>query len=64
LDSAGKEIKCSHPNARFTLSLDQLKNVDPNLENPDGVKVGGVVYGGRDSDTWVPVEQAFSGKMG
>ena len=60
VDSLGKEIKCSHPNARFTLSLDQLKNVDPNLENPDGVKVGGVVYGGRDSDTWNPVEQAFS----
>ena len=57
-DASGKEIKCSHPNARFTLSLDQLKNVDPNLENPDGVKVSGFVYGGRDSDTWVPVEQA------
>lgn len=57
-DASGKEIPCSHPNARFTLSLDQLKNVDPNLENPEGVKVFGFVYGGRDSDTWVPVEQA------
>jgi len=57
-DASGKEMKCSHPNARFTLSLNQLKNVDPNLENPDGVKVSGFVYGGRDSDTWVPVEQA------
>ena len=26
---------------------------------PEGVPVGGVIYGGRDSDTWVPVEQAF-----
>jgi len=24
------------------------------------VLVGGIVYGGRDSDTWIPVEQAFS----
>ena len=58
-DSAGREIPPSHPNARFTVSLDGLKNVDDNLHNPEGVPVGGVIYGGRDSDTSVPVEEAF-----
>jgi phosphoenolpyruvate carboxykinase (GTP) len=58
-DAEGKEIKCSHPNARFTLSLDILDNIDPAIDDPKGVVVGGMVYGGRDSDTWVPVEEAF-----
>ncbi|MGB2808930.1 MAG: phosphoenolpyruvate carboxykinase domain-containing protein, partial [Sedimentisphaerales bacterium] len=28
------------------------------------VPLGGIVYGGRDSDTWVPVEQAFNWSEG
>ena len=58
-DDKGKEIKCSHPNARFTLSLDMLENVDTELHHPDGVKISGIVYGGRDSDISVPVNEAF-----
>jgi phosphoenolpyruvate carboxykinase (GTP) len=58
-DANGKEIPCSHPNARFTLSLDLLDNLDPKLNDPSGVVVGGIVYGGRDSDTCVPVEESF-----
>ncbi len=63
-DAEGKEIKCSHPNARFTLSLDTLDNLDPKLNDPKGVEVGGIVYGGRDSDTWVPVEESFDWQHG
>lgn len=58
-DKQGNEIPPSHPNARFTLSLDQLENCDSKLEDPEGVGVGGIIYGGRDSDTWVPVEESF-----
>ncbi|MCX6338985.1 MAG: phosphoenolpyruvate carboxykinase (GTP) [Candidatus Aureabacteria bacterium] len=58
-DAAGKEIPPSHPNARFTLSLETLGNVDPALHDPEGVTVGAIVYGGRDSDTSVPVEESF-----
>jgi len=58
-DENGQEIPPSHKNARFTISLEVLENVDPNLHNPDGVLVSGIIYGGRDSDTWVPVEEAF-----
>ena len=53
------DISPSHKNARYTIRLDALDNVDPELENPNGVEVGGIIYGGRDSDTQVPVEQAF-----
>ncbi|GAH33366.1 unnamed protein product, partial [marine sediment metagenome] len=58
-DKEGKEILSSHKNARFTFDLKILDNVDPKLDDPKGIMVSGIIYGGRDSDTWVPVEEAF-----
>jgi len=58
-DDQGNEIQPSHRNARFTLDLKLLENLDPELNNPEGVLVSGIIYGGRDSDTWVPVEESF-----
>lgn len=58
-DSSGREIPPSHKNARFAFDLRILDNVDPKLDDPEGVIVSGIIYGGRDSDTWVPVEEAF-----
>ncbi|MHC4060659.1 MAG: phosphoenolpyruvate carboxykinase (GTP) [Planctomycetota bacterium] len=59
-DANGNEITASHKNARYCLSIPELSNCDPLLDDPDGVIVGGIIYGGRDSDTWVPVEQAYN----
>jgi len=58
-DADGNPVTPSHKNARFTVEIKSLDNVDPELDNPDGVPVSGMIYGGRDSDTWVPVEEAF-----
>ena len=58
-DVKGNPIRSSHPNARFTLSIESLDNADPRLNDPAGVGLGALVYGGRDSDTCVPVEEAF-----
>lgn len=58
-DDKGNEIPPSHPNARFTVSLENMENLDKALHDPNGVVVGGMVYGGRDSDTWVPVEESL-----
>ncbi len=58
-DDKGAEITPSHKNARYTVSLAELENCDENLNDPAGVPVCGVIYGGRDSDTSVPVEQGF-----
>ncbi|MHC4154841.1 MAG: phosphoenolpyruvate carboxykinase domain-containing protein [Planctomycetota bacterium] len=63
-DANGNEITASHKNARYCLSIPELGNCDPLLEDPQGVIVGGIIYGGRDSDTWVPVEQAFDWTQG
>jgi len=59
-DAKGNEITPSHKNARYCLNIPDLSNCDPMLDEAEGVPVGGIIYGGRDSDTWVPVEQAFN----
>ncbi|MGB3479576.1 MAG: phosphoenolpyruvate carboxykinase (GTP) [bacterium] len=58
-DKDGKEITVSHRNARFTIGLENFSNLDPTLHDPKGVAIGGMVYGGRDSDTCVPIEESF-----
>ncbi|MEA1926756.1 MAG: phosphoenolpyruvate carboxykinase domain-containing protein, partial [Candidatus Auribacterota bacterium] len=64
LDSSGKPIPHAHKNARYTVSISRLSNRDPRGEGPEGVEVGGILYGGRDSDTWVPVERSFDWNHG
>jgi len=59
-DAEGNEVTASHRNARYCLNISDLDNRDPLIDDPEGVPVGGIIYGGRDSDTWVPVEQAFN----
>lgn len=59
-DRDGKEIPVSNKNARYTIPLNRLENYDANANDPLGVPLGGIVYGGRDSDTTVPVEQSFN----
>ena len=64
LDEEGNEIPASHKNARYTIRLKDLENVDENLENSEGVHLSGLIYGGRDSDTSVPVEQSLNWQHG
>jgi phosphoenolpyruvate carboxykinase (GTP) len=63
-DDKGNEITPSHKNARYTVRIADLDNADPEYNNPAGVEIGGIIYGGRDSDTLVPVEQAFDWEEG
>jgi phosphoenolpyruvate carboxykinase (GTP) len=64
IDKQGNEIPPAHWNARYTVSLRAMSNLDRQLDNPQGVSVGGVIYGGRDSDTSVPVQQGFDWNHG
>ncbi len=64
-DSKGKEVPLAHGNARYTMRLDYLANIDKEgFEAKNGVKVEGILYGGRDSDTTVPVEESPNWKDG
>jgi phosphoenolpyruvate carboxykinase (GTP) len=59
-DDNGKDIPLAHKNARYTVALKALANCDPELDNPNGVVLGGVMYGGRDPRASVPVQQSFN----
>jgi len=64
-DAKGNEIKCAHGNARYTMRLDYLDNFDEaGFNDKKGVLIDGVLYGGRDSDTTVPVEESASWEEG
>ncbi|MEM3211599.1 MAG: phosphoenolpyruvate carboxykinase (GTP), partial [Thermoplasmata archaeon] len=59
-DSEGKEIPPSHKNARFTVRLSAFSNLDRKaLESEEGVEIGGIIFGGRDSDTCPPICEAY-----
>jgi len=58
-DDDAKEIPPSHKNARYTIKLSGLDNLDERADDPEGVPVGGIIYGGRNARTWVPLKQAF-----
>jgi len=63
-DNEGNGIDCSHKNARYTIRLDALKNIDPKANDPSGVPVQAIIYGGRDSDTTIPVVESLSWSHG
>jgi len=63
-DDNGNEITAAHKNARYCLNISELTNRDQLMDDPNGVPVGGILYGGRDSNTWVPVEQAYNWSEG
>jgi len=63
-DKQDNEIDCSHKNARYTIRLDALENIDPKANDPTGVPVRAIIYGGRDSDTTIPVVESLSWSHG
>ncbi len=63
-DAEGNLIPFAHPNARYTMRISELENADPNVNNPEGVIIRGILYGGRDSDTNVPIYEALSWEHG
>jgi len=63
-DEKGQKIPLAHKNARYTIRLSELANLDPGAETKNGVMVDAIIYGGRDSDTNVPVVQSLDWKHG
>jgi len=63
-DESGNTIPPAHKNARYAVALKALENCDPELDNPLGVELDCIMYGGRDTKAYVPVQQSFSWEHG
>ncbi|SDE57191.1 phosphoenolpyruvate carboxykinase (GTP) [Blastococcus fimeti] len=46
----GKGAPWAHPNSRFTTTLANIPNIAPDYENPKGVPVDAIIFGGRTRD--------------
>jgi phosphoenolpyruvate carboxykinase (GTP) len=64
VDEHGELILPAHKNGRYAVALTAFENCDPELDNPQGVELSGIMYGGRDAKAYVPVQQSFSWEHG